>query len=51
MVRCATAIFKIQKLDCVVVNDTVHTAICSACDAYLCVMSHMNGFHTYSVQL
>ena len=23
-VRCATAIFKIQKLDCVVVNDTVH---------------------------
>ena len=25
--------------------------ICSACDAYLCAMSHTNGFHTYSVQL
>ena len=28
-----------------------HGTICSACDAFLCVMLHMNGFHTHSVQL
>ena len=28
-----------------------HSAICSACDAFLCAMSHMNGFYTHSVRL
>ena len=28
-----------------------HRAICSACYAFLCAMSHMNGFHTDSVRL
>ena len=28
-----------------------HGVICSACDAFLCAMSHMNGFHIHSVLL
>ena len=28
-----------------------HGVICSACDAFLYVMSYMNGFYTHSVQL
>ena len=28
-----------------------HGAICSACEAFLCEMSNMNGFHAHSVQL
>ena len=28
-----------------------HSAICYACNAFLCAMSHMNGFHTHSVRL
>ena len=28
-----------------------HGAICPAYNAFLCAMSHMNGFHTHSVQL
>ena len=26
-----------------------HGAICSVCDAFMCVMSHMNGFYSHSV--
>ena len=35
--RCATAISKIQKLDCVVVNDTVHTVRFALCVMHTCV--------------
>ena len=39
--RCATAIFKIQKLDCVVVNDTVHMVRFALCGYILvCDVTH-----------
>ena len=28
-----------------------HGMICSACDTFVCVMLHMNGFHAYTVWL
>ena len=46
-VRRTTSIFKIQKLDCVVVNGTVHMVRFAL--RVMHTMSHMNGFHTYSV--
>ena len=36
------------KMGCVDVNETV---LQCDCDAFVCVISHMNGFHTHSVQL
>ena len=41
-----------RKMDCIDLNEYCSRgAISSVCDTGLCVMSHMNGFHNYSVQL
>ena len=40
MVRCATAILKMQKLDCVAVNDTVHMVRFALRAMHTCVPCH-----------